>query len=77
MQLQSNISLEKNREKLGNTYKTLIDRQEGEYFIGRTEHDSPEVDNEVLIKQSKLNIGDFYHVKIIDTDEFDLYGQVV
>lgn len=76
IEIQREISLEKNQEKIGNTYKTLIDRKEGAYFIGRTEHDSPEVDNEVLIDAKKyfLRIGDFASVKITKADDFDLHG---
>jgi ribosomal protein S12 methylthiotransferase len=64
--------------KIGNNYKTLIDSVEGDYYIGRTEFDSPEIDNEVLIKRDsvRLVIGDFYPVKIIGAEEFDLYGEV-
>jgi ribosomal protein S12 methylthiotransferase len=58
-------------------FKVLIDRQEGEFFVGRTEFDSPEVDNEVLIKNStKLKIGEFYTTKITEADAFDLYGEI-
>jgi len=78
MELQQEISLELNNLKVGKTFKTLIDRVEGEYYIGRTEFDSPEVDNEVLIKVAgKLKIGDFYNVKIVRSDEFDLYGTII
>ena len=78
MELQQEISLELNNLKVGKTFKTLIDRIEGDYYIGRTEFDSPEVDNEVLIKVAgKLKIGDFYNVKIIRADEFDLYGAII
>ena len=79
MAVQQEISLELNLQKLGNTYKVLIDRLEGDYFIGRTEFDSPEVDNEILIKKSKklLKIGSFYSVEIVESDYFDLYGKVV
>jgi ribosomal protein S12 methylthiotransferase len=78
MELQQEISLELNNQKVGRTFKTLIDRVEGEYFIGRTEYDSPEVDNEVLIKVAKkIRIGDFYNVEIEHADEFDLYGKIV
>jgi ribosomal protein S12 methylthiotransferase len=56
----------------------LVDRKEGEYWIGRTEHDSPEVDNEVLISiEEKAKIGEFYQVKITDAVEFDLYGTII
>ncbi len=76
MALQEQISLEHNEQKVGKTYKTLIDRKESGYFIGRTEFDSPEVDNEVLIEASKhfLRIGDFADIKITEAREFDLYG---
>jgi len=72
---QSQISLDHNLKKVGTTLKTLIDRIEGEYFIGRTEFDSPDVDNEVLIPNSeKLNIGQFFQIKIIKASEYELYG---
>jgi len=75
MELQMEISTELNAEKVGKTYKTIVDRQEGEFFIGRTEFDSPEVDCEVLIPVTEgLTIGKFYNVDIIDSDEYDLYG---
>ncbi|EHG24099.1 ribosomal protein S12 methylthiotransferase rimO [Alloprevotella rava F0323] len=75
MELQMKISTELNTEKVGKTYKTIIDRQEGEFFIGRTEFDSPEVDCEVLIPATEeLMIGEFYNVDIVDSDEYDLYG---
>lgn len=76
MELQSGISYELNQAKIGNTYKVLFDRIEGDYFIGRTEFDSPEVDNEVLVKKSEgyVRIGDFANVKITHADHYDLYG---
>jgi ribosomal protein S12 methylthiotransferase len=76
MQLQEQISLELNEQKIGKTFKTLIDRKESGNFIGRTEFDSPEVDNEVLIdaKEHYLRIGDFAQIKIIGAHEFDLVG---
>ncbi|MGL1889244.1 MAG: 30S ribosomal protein S12 methylthiotransferase RimO [Reichenbachiella sp.] len=79
MELQEGISFEKNLKKVGNTYRVLIDRKDGEYFIGRTEYDSPDVDNEVLIVATEdyLRIGDFYNVKITNAEPFDLYGDVV
>ena len=80
MDLQAGISFELNQEKIGKTFKVLIDRAEGDYFIGRTEYDSPEVDNEVLIKKDKdtyLRIGDFVLVKIDASEHFDLFGSVV
>lgn len=77
MEMQQNISLQLNQAKIGKTYKVLIDRKEGEYMIGRTEFDSPEVDNEVLIKFADgLKIGDFFNVKIVGADAFDLYGEL-
>ena len=80
MELQAGISYDLNQQKIGKTYKVLIDRIEGNYFIGRTEFDSPDVDNEVLIKKNKstyLRIGDFVKVKITSGEHFDLYGQIV
>lgn len=79
MELQEGISLEINEGKIGNIYKTLIDRKDGEYFVGRTEFDSPEVDNEVLInaKDHYLRVGDFAQVKIMNAEPFDLYGEPV
>lgn len=78
MEIQQQISLEINREKKGKIFKTIIDRREGEFYIGRTESDSPEVDNEVLIAvKKKLKIGNFYNVKINKADPFDLYGDVI
>lgn len=76
MELQESISEEINNQKVGKTLKVLIDRQEGGQFIGRTEFDSPEVDNEVLIDASKyyLRIGDFANIKIEKATAFDLYG---
>lgn len=76
--LQEGISLKLNQKKIGKIFKVLIDRKEGEYYVGRTEFDSPEVDNEVLISiEEKIKIGNFYQVKIIDAVEFDLYGEIV
>jgi len=78
MEIQQGISLDLNQLKIGRSFKVLIDRLEGEYYIGRTEFDSPEVDNEVLIKFiSKLKIGEFYVTKITEADSFDLYGEIV
>jgi ribosomal protein S12 methylthiotransferase len=78
MELQSGISYELNQLKVGKTFKTLIDRAEGNYFIGRTEFDSPEVDNEVLLKKSEeyVRIGDFVNVTIDSAEHFDLFGHV-
>lgn len=79
MALQQEISAEIEAEKVGKTLPVIIDRKEGEYYIGRTEYCSPEVDPEVLIKAStkRLRVGEFYQVRIIDTEEFDIYGEVV
>lgn len=79
MELQQGISLALNQAKIGSIQKVLIDRKEGGEFIGRTEFDSPEVDNEVLIDASKnyLRIGDFVNVKITSATEFDLTGDVI
>jgi len=77
MKLQAEISASLNQQKVGKTFRTIVDRKEGEYYVGRTEYDSPEVDGEVLIKTaSPLTVGEFYSVKITATDEFDLYGMV-
>lgn len=79
MELQSQISWELNQQKIGKTFKVVIDRKEGNYFVGRTEYDSPDVDNEVLIDVTKtyLKTGEFTIVKITDAADFDLYGEVV
>ena len=78
MEIQREISLEKNQAKIGQTFKVLFDRKEGEFFVGRTEFDSPEVDNEVLLPADQyVRIGDFAKVKIVDAEEFDLYGELV
>ncbi|MGE0637599.1 MAG: 30S ribosomal protein S12 methylthiotransferase RimO [Bacteroidia bacterium] len=79
MQAQQEISNQLNQEKIGNTYKVLFDRKEGNYFIGRTEFDSPEVDNEVLVDANKfyVRVGDFANVKISSAEDFDLYGEIV
>jgi len=78
MEIQEKISFELNNQKVGKIFKVLIDREEGNYYIGRTEFDSPEVDNEVLVKKDDFEIipGNFYFVKIIKADYFDLYGQI-
>ena len=78
MELQQNISMELNESYVGKVYKVIIDRKEGEFFIGRTEFDSPEVDQEVLIaEQHNLKTGDFYNILITRSTEFDLYGEPV
>ncbi|MBX2926440.1 MAG: 30S ribosomal protein S12 methylthiotransferase RimO [Saprospiraceae bacterium] len=79
MAIQEQISWEKNQERIGETYKVLFDKKEGEYFVGRTEYDSPEVDNEVLVPADKayVRIGDFAQIHITDASEFDLFGEPV
>jgi len=79
MELQSQISWEMNHEKIGKEFKVVIDRKEGDYFVGRTEFDSPDVDNEVLIDATKayLKTGEFTTVKITDAADFDLYAEVI
>lgn len=78
MKLQQEISLGINREKIGKVYRVLIDRAEGSSYVGRTEYDSPEVDNEVIVTaDKKLHAGSFYDVKITDAEEFDLLGVVI
>ncbi|MEQ9373593.1 MAG: 30S ribosomal protein S12 methylthiotransferase RimO [Imperialibacter sp.] len=79
MEVQEAISYELNQQKIGKTFKVLVDRKEGGNFIGRTEYDSPEVDNEVIIdgKENYLRIGDFATVKIYDAAEFDLFGELL
>jgi ribosomal protein S12 methylthiotransferase len=79
MEIQSQISWELNQEKIGQTFKVIIDRKDGNHFIGRTEFDSPDVDNEVLIDATEiyLKTGEFYDVKIHEAADFDLYGTPV
>ena len=79
MEIQQSISLEKNEEKIGHVMKVLIDKKEGEYFYGRSEFDSPEVDNEILISAEKnfVRVGDFVSVKIIEAREYDLIAELV
>lgn len=79
MEIQQGISFDINQQKVDKTFKVLIDKKEGDFFVGRTEFDSPEVDNEVLI-DAKLNyasVGSFVNVKIDRAEDFDLYGQIV
>ena len=79
MEAQQSISFSKNEDKVGKVFKVLFDRKEGGYFVGRTEGDSPEVDNEVLVDASKfyVRIGDFAQVKIIEAMDYDLFGEVL
>jgi len=77
MSLQEKIALLSNEAKIGKEFSVIIDREDEDFYVGRTEFDSPEVDPEVLIdKNSKLNIGDFYTVNINNVGPFDLYGSV-
>ena len=77
MEIQSQISWELNQEKIGETFRCIIDRKEGQYFVGRTEFDSPDVDNEVLIDAAQfyLKQGEFVDIKITEAADFDLYGE--
>jgi ribosomal protein S12 methylthiotransferase len=78
MELQSGISYDLNQSKVGKTFNVLFDRVEGDYFIGRTEFDSPEVDNEVLVKKSEgyIRLGDFQKIEITSADHYDLFGKI-
>ena len=79
MEIQQHISFDKNQAKIGQTMRVLFDRKEGEYFVGRTEYDSVEVDNEVLVPAADnfVRIGDFANIKITDATEYDLFGELV
>ncbi len=79
MEIQSQISWELNQEKIGKTFRCLFDRKDGEYFYGRTEFDSPDVDNDVLVDATKhyIKIGEFIDVEIYDAGDYDLYGTPV
>ncbi|RME92549.1 MAG: radical SAM protein, partial [Bacteroidetes bacterium] len=79
MEIQQQISAEINEAKVGQTFRVLVDRKEGGYFVGRTEYDSPEVDNEVLIPADRFYVrqGDFAQVRITEATEYDLYGELV
>lgn len=76
MEIQQQISLEINEKKIGSAIKVLIDRQEGEFYVGRSQGDSPEVDGEVLVSADELQIGEFVKVRVTDADEFDLYAEL-
>lgn len=78
MEIQQAISFQKNQEKIGKTFLVLFDRKEGGYFVGRTEGDSPEVDNEVLVsaENNYVRVGDFAEVRVVDAMDYDLYGEV-
>ena len=79
MELQEEISYEKNQQMIGKEIKVIVEGEEGDYYIGRSEKDVPEVDCEVLIEKGNntLKIGEFYQVKIFDCDEFDLFGKLL
>ena len=78
MSIQQEISADISHSKIGKQFKVIVDRKEGDYYIGRTQYDSPEVDPEVLIKAEKrLFIGRFYQVLITEADDFDLYGTII
>lgn len=79
MEIQSQISWELNQQKIGKTFRCLFDRKDGEYFYGRTEYDSPDVDNDVLVsaKDHYIKIGEFINIKIFDAGDYDLYGEPV
>lgn len=79
MAIQQNISLETNERRVGSIEKVLIDRIEGDYYIGRTQYDSPEVDDEILIPvdSADLNIGDFVNARLVKADYFDIYGEAI
>ena len=79
MSIQENISFELNQKRIGKTMEVLIDRKEGEFYIARSEYDSPEVDNEILIsdKTEDLIIGEFYKVIIESSREYDLFAKII
>lgn len=80
MELQQDISLNNNKKKEGKSLLVIVDRFEGDYAVGRTEYDSPEVDQEVLISirsKSKVKVGDFIKVKITQSDNYDLIGEMI
>ena len=78
MEIQSQISWELNQKKIGKKFKVLIDRKRGNYYVGRTQYDSPDIDNEVLIQANTnfLRVGEFFDIKIIEASDFDLYAEV-
>jgi len=79
MEIQAQISFELNQEKVGKTFKCLFDKKDGNYFIGRTEFDSPDVDNEVMVDATKhyIQVGQFVNIKVTEAGDFDLYGEPV
>lgn len=76
MEIQKEISYIKNRESIGKTYKTIIDRKENDYYIGRSYKDSPEIDQEIIINENHMDTGKFYDIRIHDAEEFDLFGNI-
>ncbi|MBV6478047.1 MAG: Ribosomal protein S12 methylthiotransferase RimO [Ignavibacteria bacterium] len=76
LEIQKNISIEKNKESINKTFRTLIDRKENNYFIGRSYKDAPEIDQEIFINESGLKTGEFYDIRIFDAEEFDLFGEL-
>ena len=76
MEIQSQISWELNQQKIGKTFRCLFDRKDGAYFYGRTEYDSPDVDNDVIVdaREHYVKIGEFVDIKIYDAGDYDLYG---
>ena len=77
MEIQQQISAELNQQKIGQVFKVIVDRKEGDFFIGRTEYDSPEVDGEVVISSTnELKIGEFVNIKITGAEDYDLFGQI-
>jgi ribosomal protein S12 methylthiotransferase len=77
MEIQQGIAAEINATKIGQVMRVVIDRKEGDFFVGRTEFDSPEVDGEVLIKSRRLRSGNFYNIRITGAEDFDLYGEKI
>ncbi|MCK4464361.1 MAG: radical SAM protein, partial [Bacteroidales bacterium] len=78
LEIQESISIHLNYNKIGKLFKVIVDRSEGKYFTGRTEYDSPEIDNEVIITNTdqKIKTGEFYQVKITDAETYDIFGEV-
>ncbi|MDE6069336.1 MAG: 30S ribosomal protein S12 methylthiotransferase RimO, partial [Alistipes sp.] len=78
MQIQNEISLENNRRRVGRTERTIVDSRQGDFYVGRTQYDSPEVDQEVLIPAAgrRLQSGRFYDIRITSASDYDLYGEV-
>jgi ribosomal protein S12 methylthiotransferase len=79
MEVQAQVSFELNQEKVGKVFKCIFDRKEGDHFIGRTEFDSPDVDNDVLVDAKKhyIQMGQFIDIKITEATDFDLYGEPI